>query len=59
LQFNTALSSYCDELDIPYLVNPLDNPRYMINGAGHLNKEGNVALAEALVKLWNKRHITM
>lgn len=56
LQFNTALSFYCDELDIPYLVNPLDNPRYMINGAGHLNKEGNVALAEALMTLWKKEH---
>lgn len=51
-EFNTYLTTYCRNNDIPINVFPLSKPKYMIGGAGHLNQEGNKALAEALMTLW-------
>ncbi|MDD2230929.1 MAG: hypothetical protein PHY48_16195, partial [Candidatus Cloacimonetes bacterium] len=54
--FNTALSEFCEKQGIPIQVRPLAYPKYMIGGAGHLNMEGNKALAEALMTLWESKN---
>jgi len=52
VQFNSALEEYCRSLDIKISIAPLNNPHFMIRGAGHLNRDGNNALADALLSLW-------
>ena len=49
--FNNALKSYCDENGIGSYFLPMSGHQFMIGGAGHLNKNGNVALASALIAL--------
>lgn len=54
--FNSAIKEFCMNQNIPIHIKPLSYPKYMIGGAGHLNKEGNKALAEALLTLWKSTH---
>ncbi len=46
--FNTDLASYCETQGIDCLIRPIALPQYMINGAGHLNLQGNFLLGKAL-----------
>lgn len=57
--FNSALKEFCEHQDISLYIKPLTYPKYMIGGAGHLNKEGNKALAKALLTLWKSTHKAM
>lgn len=49
--FNTALKNYCDEKGIGCYLLPMSGDQFMIGGAGHLNRNGNAALANALLAL--------
>lgn len=53
-EFNQALSEFCQIEGIEHKINSLGNPRYMIDGAGHLNQEGNIALSEALFEIYQE-----
>ncbi len=46
--FNSDLALYCETQDIDCLIQPITFPHYMINGAGHLNLQGNLKLGKAL-----------
>lgn len=58
-EFNSALVSFSEENSFPVQVAPLGKPRYKIGGAGHLNQEGNDALAEALMTFWEATNNTL
>jgi len=46
--FNSDLASYCETQGIDCLIRPITFPKYMINGAGHLNLQGNFLLGKTL-----------
>jgi len=46
--FNEELTAHCQANGIRCWVDPIMVPMNMINGAGHLNQQGNKALGEAL-----------
>ena len=48
VDFNSSLQQYCDQKSIPCRIQVLKKPELLINRSGHLNKEGNKALGNAL-----------
>jgi hypothetical protein len=58
-EFNSTLVKFSEEKSIPVHVTPLGKTIYKIGGAGHLNKAGNEALAEALMIFWESTNNTL
>lgn len=50
--FNKELKVFCENNGIDLSIQSLDSPTYQIGGAGHLNREGNRALADALLSVF-------
>lgn len=48
ISFNTQIDEFCRKEGIAFFVFPLVMPKYRINGAGHLNEEGNELLGHFL-----------
>lgn len=46
--FNSDLASYCETQDIDCTIQPVLFPQNMIDGAGHLNLQGNLLLGKTL-----------
>lgn len=54
--FDLALKRFCANNGIEYEYLPLTTPDFLINGSGHLNKQGNRALGKALAEYIKKSH---